>query len=179
VKTWFPDWSRRRLERTALAHAIDVSLAYDRDFDPSLTDRLVVSMLRHEFTDYDDDQRVGSFESACAAIAQRFAWLWDECARQVTRRRAMEVEEEDLRSIWEAEERRRGEFRQKRSADSVRAIADLGLGTEVTSRVRGHLRHGTITWRGRKRVEITFTIKSGEVCTHRLYASEVRPLEAG
>lgn len=179
MKTRFPDWSHRRLERTALAYAIDVSLACDRDFDPSLTDRLVVNMLRHEFTDYGNHQPFENFDSACSAIAERFPWLRGECARPILHRGAMEAQEADLLAMWGRQERRLREQRQMRAADPVRAIDGIDLGTEITARVRGVQRRGTVTWRGRKRAGITFTIKSGQERTHRLYALEVRPVEAG
>jgi hypothetical protein len=172
MKIFFPDWSRVQLERTALKHASAISLAYDRDFDPSQTDRLVVNMLRHEFTDYDDNQSVGRFMKACSEMAVRYPWLSEECERQMLRRRQIDETAEAWGKMAEAQGQREAEERRARSAASAEAIADLHIGQRVRARVRGHERIGTITWIGRRRVEIAFKIASGAERTHRLFASE-------
>jgi len=69
MKSRFPNWGRERFENVALERTIDESFASGREFDSSLTDRLVVNMARHEFTDYDEDQNTERFSEACAAIA--------------------------------------------------------------------------------------------------------------
>jgi hypothetical protein len=176
MKTWFPNCSRPHLERTALDHAIELAVASGRGVETSATDRLVVNMLRHEFTDYDDDPSVANFSSACRAIARRFSWLGQQCTRQVAQRRRAEVEKSALLEMHEEEKGCRREDRRRRSLASIPVIEGLVIGTPVTAVVRGFPRQGTITWRGRRRVEITFLLKSGEVRTSRRYASAVRPV---
>ena len=177
LKTRFPDWPLGTLERTACEHAAQFYLAYGCDPDFANVDRLVVNMLRHEFTDYDDDQTRTSHAAACRAIAARYPWLGVECERQVKRRaEAQRIEAEFARMAeeMEREERRR---RLRRSEESARLIAFLKVGDCVTTRIDGHERVGLITWVGRRRVEISYNLKTGEPRKRRLYASEVEPVK--
>jgi hypothetical protein len=50
-----PRWPRRKPERVAVEHSIDVALSRDQMPGDAPVDRLVVNMLRHEFTNYDAD----------------------------------------------------------------------------------------------------------------------------
>jgi hypothetical protein len=40
-------------------------------------------MLRHQYTNYDDDQSTERFIAACQSIAATYDWLATECARQI------------------------------------------------------------------------------------------------
>ena len=92
IATWFPDWTVNKLTKTAIGHASDPAI--DRDHEPSCAPdvRLVVNMLRHEYTDYDMDQSAERHAEACAAIAATYPWLADECVGQKARRMAEEAE---------------------------------------------------------------------------------------
>ena len=61
----FPSWSREVLERRAIAHADDVALERGHVPGDVPVDRLVVNMLRHEFTSYDAAQTVLMHRVAC------------------------------------------------------------------------------------------------------------------
>ena len=179
IQTRFPDWSRVKLETIARQHADEVALAYGRvGAETDDVDRLVVNMLRHEFTNYDDDQIEHAHRLACEAIKARCPWLGDECHRQITRRAAAEQEDAafaEMAEHWERAEKARLE---ERSRDSSLVIGALKVGDEVIAHIVGRERRGTITWVGRLRVEVRYVIKTGEARTRRLYASTVRPVVA-
>lgn len=66
VEITFAGWPRRKLERVAVAHAVDVALAYDRPPGDAPVERLVVNMARHGFTSYDaDPTRPGRLTGWC------------------------------------------------------------------------------------------------------------------
>jgi len=177
MRTRFPDWGRECLEKVALEHAIEVSVASGREFDSSLTGRLVANMARHEFTDYDEDQSTERFAEACAAIADRYPWLSGECNAQVARRRLADAQATlaaEMEQRWRQDE---AERRRERSAEAAEAIGGLVLGQRARARVKGQERTGVLTWIGRRRVELAFTIKSGEERSARLFANEVTVLE--
>jgi hypothetical protein len=173
--TRFPNWSRETLEQAAFDQAMAMDIFSGRDFRTSdSVDRLVVNMLRHEFTDYDNDQRQEHHRLVCLSIKSRYVWLSEECDRQIERRaraERMEIEYliETQRRALEERERRA-----ERSKTSQEIIATFKVGGEVIARIGGRNRCGTVTWVGRKRVEIRYAIKSGEVRTRRLYASDLR-----
>jgi len=96
IKIFFPDWDRPKLEKIAVRHAIEVNSCYDRDPDYSKTERLVVNMLRHEFTDYDNEQSASRFIAACTAIAAHYPWLSDECHHQIAKRRKQNPRERPI-----------------------------------------------------------------------------------
>ncbi len=124
----------------------------------------VLDMLRHEFTGDDDNQNMGRFMKACSEMAVRFPWLSGECERQMLRLREIEETAETWGRMAEAGEQREAEERRARSAASAEAIVDLHIGQRVRARVRGHERIGTITWIGRRRVEIV--MHAAEFVTH-------------
>ena len=176
MKTRFPSWSRSHLEKVALKHAFDVSFDTGRDFDPTLSDRLVVNMLRHEFSDYDDNQSATNFSAACAEIAIRFLWLAPECERQMARRRENDAAADDAHEMFERATLEQQIRRRAISAASSEVIRSLRIGDRVTALVRGRQRSGTIVWVGRKQIEFSFKLKSGQVRTHKVYASEAETL---
>jgi len=176
IKTFFPDWDRPKLEKIAVRHAIEVNSCYDRDPDYSKTERLVVNMLRHEFTDYDNEQSASRFIAACTAIAAHYPWLSDECHHQIAKRRKTESERTaHLQMAQEMRDQEHQENRQRSDA-SATAISSLYIGQTVRGRVRGIERVGEITWIGTRRVEFSFRIATGQERRYRLYASEVTPV---
>ena len=173
MRTHLPDLSRAQLERRALEHAIGMSVACGRPFEASNSDRLVVNMLRHEFTDYDDDQSALAHKAACDAIKAAYPWLEAECDAQAARRKATDAFDAASIEMAEATERRRRTWRHDRVQQSRAAIVELSVGASVTARVDGRERTGTITWRGRSRVEVAYTTKAGEGRVRRIYARDV------
>jgi hypothetical protein len=81
IRTELPDLSRPRLIRAARDHPLDLAIQYEGEAPCCDDHRLVVNMLRHEYTDYDADQSAPGHRAACEAIAARYPWLADECAR--------------------------------------------------------------------------------------------------
>ena len=65
VEIEFPHWPPRRLGRVAVEHAGEVALAYGRVPGDAPVDRLVVNMLRHEFTSYDADPTRENHRAVC------------------------------------------------------------------------------------------------------------------
>lgn len=171
----FPNLSRHRLIKAARDHAVELEVscgvqATDRD-----DVRLVVNMLRHEYTDYDADQSAPRHRAACEAIAARYPWLAAECARQIKVRAAAEQVNEQMIQEWLAEEERRRTQKRDLIAASRAVIDDLTVGQHVTATVRGHVRHGVLTKVARSRVTMEFTLRTGAARTVTLYAAEVRP----
>lgn len=76
----------------ALVHVAELNAYRRGDYDPPdrADDRLVVNMLRHEYTSYDGDQSEERYYAANEAIAAQYPWLVDECERQSAIRRSME-----------------------------------------------------------------------------------------
>jgi hypothetical protein len=133
-------------------------------------------MLRHEFTDYDDDQSMNRFVEACMAIASHYPWLNDECRHQIAKRRKIESERTaHLQMEQEMRDQERQE-NQQRSDASAAAISSFYIGQTVQGRIRSRNRIGEITWIGTRRVEISFRIATGQERRYRLYASEVTPV---
>ena len=174
METFFPDWHRSRLESVAARHADEIS--FERGgmgCECGDIDRLVVNLLRHEFTSYDDDQSAQAHRAACLAIKARFPWLADECERQIARRASDDAWFHSMLDAYEAEERARKLWRQERSARSAEVIGSLSIGLSVGVKIKGHHRAGVITWLGRSRVEVAYSIKSGAERRAKVYASEV------
>jgi hypothetical protein len=171
----FPDWSREKLERIARQRAIELDLDYGRTVsDHESVDRLLVNMLRHELTNYDDDQNQEVDRLACEVIKARCPWLGHECDRQVGHRRFTELRDGgffEMAEQWAMEERQR---REERSRASSVIISTLIVGDEVCARIGGHERVGTIAWLERRRVEVAYVIKSDEARTRRLFAVDMR-----
>ncbi|MEA2591244.1 MAG: hypothetical protein QOD62_1075 [Actinomycetota bacterium] len=177
MKIFLPDWNRERLERTARRHADALSIERGGPgCDSDDTDRLVVNLLRHEFTTYDWDPTEEMKREACLAIKSKYPWLAEECDRQIFLRALDEATEASIREEIEAEKRARTDRRQERSAASAKAIAELSVGMAVSAYIRGHRRIATITEVRRRRMDVSYSIKSGAQRTDRLYASEVVPL---
>ena len=174
IQTDFPDLSRKRLVRLARDHAL--SLAVDRGHDDignDSDDRLVVNMLRHEFTDYDTDQSAGRHRDACDAIAARYPYLAAECARQVAAREADERDAAQFAEAYLAEQRQLAEQRRALIAASRQAVDKLAVGKHVVATVRGHVRRGVLTKVARSRVTMEFSLASGAPRTATLYAAQV------
>ena len=176
LRTAFPRWSRARLERVAREHAAAVAMAYGDFADVTApSERLVVNMLRHEFTDYDDDQSARRHQQACDAIADRYPWLRDECLRQVQARKEREHEA----ALWEvaarAEVERTRQWRRQRVTESHTSIGAISVGDEVSVRVRGHDRIARVTKVGRSRVTVHYAIKNGQAREALVYARDVTP----
>jgi hypothetical protein len=93
LRVSFPSWSRRKLEREAVAHADDVALERGVMPGDAPVDRLVVTMLRDEFTSFDATQTARVHRAAGEAVADRYPWLRPECGRQIRLRELAERDE--------------------------------------------------------------------------------------
>jgi len=169
-----PSWPRETLERRAIAHVDDVALTRGYVPGDGPTDRLVVNMLRHEFTSYDATQTAAA-RTACEAIAARFDWLRVECERQIQQCAWAERDECSALVAAETQEAAASKWRQDRVAESCAAIAALAVGLAVQATVKGHSRKATITQVGRSRVTVAFRLKSGVERTAQVYARDVHP----
>jgi hypothetical protein len=103
----FPNWSRSRLECVAREHALDRAIERDDDLGDPPVDRLVVNMLRHEFSDYDEVATAERHAAICRAIATSFPWLATESERQIERRALAEQEAADMLGMAERWDRER------------------------------------------------------------------------
>lgn len=168
----FPDWPQQRLERVAEQHASEIAAAYGRDSEAPV-DRLVVNLLRHEFTAYDQAPTQEAHRIACDAIAARFPWLAEECRRQVRARAADERLVQEGVQMMEAAANEGKRFRAERVAESKAVIGRLKPGMQVRAKVAGRLRNATILKVGRSRVTIEFSIKSGARREALLYARDL------
>jgi hypothetical protein len=152
VEIDLPDWRRRKLERIAVDHAIEVALAYDRLPGDAPVDRLVVNMLRHEFTSYDADPTQEAHRVVCDAIAARFPWLTTECERQVRMRAHREAEETRWAADSQAQTAAELAWKRTRAEESSQAIGRFTVGMRVTAKVKGHIRDATVVKVGRPRL---------------------------
>jgi sRNA-binding protein len=151
------------------------SSAYgNRDLDIDM-DRLVVNMLRHEFTSYGQTRSTFAHVKACEAIAKRFPWLQDECERQMQQRAKRDHQRELVLRIPDNPNGTWASRRKDRADRSREAIEKLSVGEAVTVTVGGYQRSARITGVGRSRVTVEFTTKSGASRTAVVYASSVRP----
>jgi hypothetical protein len=179
LETFLPDWHRHRLEAVARKHADELSwMRGGTGNDSDDVDRLVVNMLRHEFTSYEEEQDLRAYRAACVAIGMRYPWLADECERQIARRLRDDAERKSRLESFEAEERARKLWRHERSVTSAKVVGSLSVGMKVGVRIKGRDRTAVITWMGRSRVEVFYAIKSGAERWVKVYASEVSPLLA-
>lgn len=131
-----PDLTRKELEARAREHSARRIGLHDNELFN--IDRLVVNWLRHTSTNYDCDQTDTRHTAACDAIARRYPWLADECARQMLRR-------EDERA-WE---RRVGNA-------SVRGEHAISVGDAVTAIINGRERSCEVVEAGRRQVLLRF-----------------------
>jgi hypothetical protein len=138
-------------------------------------DRLVVNMLRHEHTAYDDNQNQDAHRAACEAIARKYPWLREECERQINRRAQNENFEEMVREQYEDEQAEAARYRQERVEQSKAVIGALSPGMTVTAHVRGYVREAVIVSVGRSRVKVAFRLKTGEEREAMVYARDVLP----
>jgi hypothetical protein len=175
VEIEFPDWPRRRLERVAVEHAVEVALAYDRVPGDAPADRLVVNLLRHEFTSCDAAPARENHRAACEAIATRFLWLRDECERQVQARERQEAGQRAAMDWAEATLAAGQAERKARSEEPGQAIRRFHEGMTVTAKVKGHVREATVVKVGRTRLTIGFKIKTGASRTAVVCARDAQP----
>jgi hypothetical protein len=171
----FPFWSRKTLERHAISHADDVALERGHVPSDGPVDRLVVNMLRHEFTSYDATQTMAAHRAACDAIAARYGWLRAECERQIRQRERAERDKRSALLAAEAQQAAARKWQQDRVTESRTAIDALTVGMDVNATVKGHSRKATITKVGRSRVTVAFRLKSGAERTALVYATDVQP----
>lgn len=171
----FPDWDRRRLERAAVDHTIDLAMARGQVTADFPVGQLVVNMLRHEFTSYDERPTQAAHRAACEAIAGRYPWLAEECHRQVAVRAERERQEREWLAVAEEQQAAWVAWRRERVMESQAVCARLGVGMPVTVKVKGHQRDATVVKVGRSRVTVRFRLKSGAERTALVYAREVRP----
>jgi hypothetical protein len=170
-----PDWRKDRLEQAAVKHLTGTPSAYgNRSFDISM-DRLVVNMLRHEFTSYAHTRSTFAHVRACGAIAEKFPWLQDECDRQIAQRRKRDEHRSLVLRIPENREGTWDSRRQARAEQSRAAISDFTPGMRVTVTIGGYRRSAVVTSVGRSRVTVSFQTNSGADRTAVIYARDVRP----
>ncbi|ORA75249.1 hypothetical protein BST28_22135 [Mycolicibacter kumamotonensis] len=175
LRVSFPSWSRETLERHAISHAEDVAIERGHIPGDGPVDRLVVNMLRHEFTTYDETQTVAVHKAACEAIAARYGWLGPECERQVRQREQAERDAQLAVLAGLDEEAAARQWQHDRVAESRATIGALTVGMVVNATVKGHFREATVTKVGRSRVTVAFRLKSGAERTALVYARDVHP----
>lgn len=173
IATWFPNWTVNKLTKTAIAHAVD--LAIERGHDPSCAPdaRLVVNMLRHEYTDYDINQSAQRHAEACDAIAGMYPWLADECASQKARRMAEDAENTLRVAEQNARDAEWKEAKRRLIEASKVAAKTLTVGQQVSLTVKGHARTGTIASVARSMVTVDYRIKTGAARQVKVYAGLV------
>lgn len=178
IKHNFPNWTTEKLQNKALEHARALALQRE-DFlwePPDNIDRLVVNMLRHKYTNYDSNQTIQTHKEACLAIAEKYLWLKEECDRQIRRRQ----EEEDFMNVLVKAEQAEKEQKQKQRRSTIESsttiIKTLNVGQEVTIKVQGYQRVGTIKKINRTKVEIEYTLKNGQTRTLLTHAANVTAL---
>jgi hypothetical protein len=181
LRTYFPNWDRDKLISRAWQHVND--LAMDRAWEVGAswtpTDnasdtedhdlRVVVNMLRHEHTDYDDDQSNERHAAACRRISEKFPWLAEECERQIRTRKAQDEMYEDLAQSMAEQEREAKAARRNLIAASREACKTLQVGQVVNFKILGHDRTGAVTKAARSKVIVSYAIKSGakrEACIY-------------
>lgn len=183
IETRFPkNKSYGQLARAAELHAIQI--AGDRGHietrDDVPTDRLIVNYLRHECTDYDDDQTAERHKAACEAIADRFPYLAEECKRQITRRGDTDRRLADEAACYEAQQREWKAARRTRVEESKQAIKAMQVGQQVTYRRNEKCVYtATIVKVGRSKVTVAYRVKTGKDRdrTATVHAALVTPLE--
>ena len=150
----FPDLTREELEQLARKHASKrIGIP---ESDVVNIDRLVVNLLRHTSTNYDCDQSSRRHTASCDAIARRYPWLADECARQMMRR-------EDERK-WE---RRIG------NNSAANGSHNLTVGDTVVAVINGRERNCEVLEVGRRKVLLRFGT-APRTCTVRVHINLVR-----
>ncbi|MFI0447002.1 hypothetical protein [Actinomadura sp. 6N118] len=183
IATWFPtNASYDQLKRLAELHALDVDFAYDRigASNNVPTDRLIVNYLRHECTDYDEDQTSERHRAACEAIAKRYPCLAEECQRQIKRRHDKDEEIAAMVASYEIEKEQERAERRARVEASKRIIAGLRVGQKVMYKNRRYTYEATVTKIGRSKVTVAYQVKTGKDRdrTATVHAAFVTPVEA-
>jgi len=176
VRTELPNLNRERLENRAQRHADDIAMERGWGDTNCSIDQLVVNMLRHEYTDYDNDQTAARHTAANRAIAARYPWLAAECDRQTERRTA---EERDSAALWAdhlAMQEQIALMRQETIAASRAICGSFHVGQPVELTIKGHQRSGTVVKVGRSRLTVHYEIKTGAERTAVVYATEVKIL---
>jgi hypothetical protein len=181
--TWFPkNGNAERLERDAERHAFELDCDRDRigASDDVPTDRLVVNYLRHQCTDYDEDQTQERHREACEAIAKRFPWLAEECTRQIKCRAAAEREDEEMAAEYEAELAQLRAERRARVDASQQAIKSLSVGQKVMFKDRKNTYEAEITKVGRSKVTVAYDVRTvkDRARGKTVHAALVAPIEA-
>jgi hypothetical protein len=177
LETYFPDWQRSEIEKAAVKRSMEINAGhtYEPDYN-SNTDRLAVNWLRHEFTDYNDNQSVDRFIEACTAIASRYPWLKSECDFQIEKKKKVCAEGADLLMLMREIRAQEHKDKLRLSEESAKAVSDLHIRQTVQVRSGERERVGEITWIGSLRVEVLFRIATGRKRRYRLYASVVTPV---
>jgi hypothetical protein len=184
IKTWLPkNVDPARLGCDAERHAFELDCDRDRlgASDDVPTDRLVVNFLRHQHTDYDEDQTQERHRQACEAIARRFSWLAEECERQIERRARSEREGEDMAAEYERQQRERQAERREVAEKSRQVIRSMTVGQKVWFKDRCHTYEATVTKIGRSKVTVAYQVKTGndrDRCKT-VHAALVTPIGAG
>ena len=173
IETWFPDRSANRPTKTAIAHADDLAVAFDREPSCAPDSRLVVNMLRHEYIDYDMDQFAERHTEACDAIAAARPWLADECASQKARRMAADAECALMLAEQAAQDAEWKEAGRRLIEASKVAAKTLTVGQQVSLTVGGHARVGTIAAVARSMVTVDYQVKTGAARQVKVHAGLV------
>lgn len=161
----------------ACDHAYDIAMDrgdYDWSAPPGSDHRLVVNMLRHCCTNYEDcGETAEAKTSAHAAIAAALPWLATECHRQSEQRKEDDELADQMAREAKEEARQRAANRRQWIKDSKSLIesGQISLGSLVTVRVRNHLRLVTVIGIASPKVKVGYTLKSGQPREDWVYAS--------
>jgi hypothetical protein len=176
--------SAETLAAVAIEHARDVAL--DRgDFlwepPPGSEHRLIVNMLRHRCTRYEDRGATAEAKrDAHIAISLALPWLAAECQRQLEQREQEEALAERLAQEAREDARLRAANRRQWIKDSKALITSGALveGMIVNVKVRNHFRLVTIAAIAAPKVKVIYNLKNGQPREDWLYASWCQPAEA-
>jgi hypothetical protein len=148
--------------------------AFDLKLDPSSSDhRMVINMLRHDYTNY-DGQVVNSasdrlYNEILDAIAHDFPWLADQCAKD-------KATHFDRQPDWVHARRYARQYAVERQRRGRAAIKSLSVGTKVVVNWRG-LREAEIIEVRRSRVKAQFPLNDGTMYVIDRPADEVQLLD--
>jgi hypothetical protein len=165
------------LAAVAIEHAR--SVASDRrdpcwEPAPESEHRLIVNMLRHRCTRYEDRGATAEAKrDAHIAISTALPWLASECQRQMEQREQEEALAEQMAQEAREDARLRTANRRQWIKDSKALIASgaIAEGMAVNVQVRNHLRLVTVAAVAAPKVKVVYSLKSGQPREDWLYAS--------
>jgi hypothetical protein len=172
------------LAAVAIEHAHSVALDRD-DFlwepPPGSEHRLIVNMLRHRCTRYEDRGATAKAKrDAHIAISLALPWLSAECQRQLEQREQEDALAEQMAQEAREDARLRAANRRQWIKDSKALIASgaIAEGMAVNVQVRNRLRLVTVAAVTAPKVKVVYSLKSGQPREDWLYASWCQPVGA-